>query len=144
MLFAARVALPEAGQRAIFNFILTGFECEGMTKISSIMIAGVLAAGLGGHAKAQVAPVALSQAEARLACGAGVVLGAVTLPNGSIEVTCEAQAASQVPAALAGALTPEAAAALVVTVVIIGALVGDGGSTSATTTEAASSPPSEE
>ncbi|WP_424987240.1 hypothetical protein [Microbulbifer sp. S227A] len=106
-----------------------------MAKFSSIMIAGAFAAGLAGQGLAQTtAP--LTQAQARLACGTGVVLGAVTLPDGSIEVTCEAQAAGQVPAALAGALTPEAAAALVVTVVLVGALVGDGGSGTTTTATA--------
>lgn len=131
------VALPEAAAHAIVNFSLTGFECEGMVKFSSFLIAGVFAAGVAGQVHAQPAPAALSQAQARLACGTGIVLGAVTLPNGSIEVTCEAQAASQVPAALAGALTPETAAALVVTVVLVGALVGDGGSPAATTTSPA-------
>ncbi len=107
-----------------------------MAKFSSIMIAGVFAAGLAAQAQSQTtAP--LTQAQARLACGTGVVLGAVTLPDGSIKVTCEAQAAGQVPTALAGALTPEAAAALVATVVIVGVLVGDGGSESSATTTAA-------
>lgn len=108
-----------------------------MVKYSNMAIAGIFAAGLAAQVQAQAAPAALSQAQARLACGTGIVLGAVTLPNGSIEVTCETQASANVPTALAGALTPEAAAALVVTVVVVGALVGDSGSSNVTTTTAA-------
>lgn len=111
-----------------------------MVKFSSLAIAGVFAAGLAGPIQAQTVPAPLSQAQARLACGTGIVLGAVTLPNGSIEVTCETQASANVPAALAGALTPEAAAALVVTVVVVGALIGDGGGSEVTTTTAPSAP----
>lgn len=114
-----------------------------MAKFSSIIIAGVFAAGLAAQAQAQVTPAPLSQAQARLACGNGIVLGAVTLPNGSIEVTCETQASANVPAALAGALTPEAAAALVLTVVVVGALIGDGGGSDVTTTTAPAAPPTE-
>lgn len=100
---------------------------------SRMATAGVLAVGLGLPAMAQVTTAPLSEAQARLACGNGVVLSAVTLPNGSIEVTCEAQAAGQVPAALAGALTPQAAAAIVATVVVIAIIVGDDDSSSTTT-----------
>lgn len=109
-----------------------------MVIFSRLLIAGLVAAGLGGAANAQVVPAGLSQAQARLACGTGIVLGAVTLPNGAIEVTCEAQAAgSGVPTALAGALTPEIAAGIAAALVFVAVVAGDGGSSS-TTTEALS------
>jgi hypothetical protein len=110
-----------------------------MVNFFRIVVAGILAVGLGGPALAQVAPAPLSQAQARLACGNGIVLGAVTLPDGSIEVTCEAQGAGQVPAALAGALTSEAAA--VAAGVALFLVVISGSDDPATTTTTAPSRP---
>lgn len=106
-----------------------------MGNFSKILMAGIFSAGICGPVAAQVTPTPLSQAQARLACGNGIVLGAVTLPNGSIEVTCETQASGggQVPAALAGALTPEIAAVAAVTVVVIAIVAGDDDTTTTTT-----------
>lgn len=96
------------------------------------MIAGVLSAGFAAGAYAQGAATAVSEARVRLACGTGRVIGAETLPNGSIRVTCEQQA--RIPAELGlGGLTPEATAAIIATVVLLPILLDDDDSSSTTT-----------
>lgn len=102
-----------------------------MGKISAILAMAVVMALPSTEGWAQTVDPALSEARVRLACGTGRVVGAETLANGSIRVTCEQT--SQVPAALAGlALSPGATAAIF-TVLICIALC-DGSETESTTT----------
>lgn len=81
---------------------------------------------------AQAQDQALSEAKARLACGTGQVLGAETLADGSIRVTC--QQTNALPAALAGFTLSPAAAGAITVVILCAALCGGSESESITTT----------
>ena len=122
-----RVALPVGKDRAIVEVIVTGFDCGAMGKFHTFLLTAMLIAGQGLEAMAQSPGPALSEARYRLACGTGRVVGAETLPDGSIRVTCEQDTAgSRLPQELAGAsLTPETAAVILGTAVFLGVVLGD-------------------
>jgi hypothetical protein len=110
-----------------------------MGKISTLLIMGCLMAMPSTQTFAQAADPGLSEARIRLACGTGRVVGAETLPDGSIRVTCSQQ--TGLPAELAGTgLTPEVAAAIATTVVILGVVISDGSDNTTTTTTNVSGP----
>lgn len=70
------------------------------------LLVGLLVSGLATTAPAQVSNLALGQAKSRLACGAGIVVASVILPNGSLQVTCArppAESSATTTAATAGA-----------------------------------------
>ncbi|MBK0325984.1 hypothetical protein I5535_01635 [Rhodobacteraceae bacterium F11138] len=95
-----------------------------MGKFLRLIAAGVLATGFTAEVSAQGIGTAASQARVRLACGTGRVVGAETLPNGSIRVTCEQQ--TRVPNQLGvTGLTPQATAAIVATVVLLPVILDD-------------------
>ena len=110
----------------------------------------VLAACLIGiHASpapAQVVGDAVSEARARLACGAGRVLSARPLPGGAIEVTCAQDTQnSNIPARQAATeLVPGGATAGAVAGVVVVVLLAGGGSDSTSTTATSTTPIFEE
>lgn len=102
-----------------------------MGKFLTILALAVATALPSTEGWAQTADPGLSEARVRLACGSGRVVGAETLADGSIRVTCEQ--ISRVPLALGGfALTPAGAGAISVVVLCI-ALCGGSDSESVTT-----------
>ncbi len=111
-----------------------------MVKISSLLIAGLLAAGMPIEVSAQGIGTALSEARVRLACGTGRVLGAEALPNGTIRVTCEQQVASSAAAATGlpralegGTLSPGLAGGAAAAAVLLIIAIGDDDTSSSTT-----------
>lgn len=102
-------------------------------------IAGFLLLGLSNSVSAQVTDLALGQAKARLACGAGTVVSSQFLPNGSLEVTCSQSVPEKLPSALdgAGLTAPTALGALAVVTLL---LVITNDTTSGTTTTATPAP----
>ncbi|MDK3074227.1 hypothetical protein QO034_14000 [Sedimentitalea sp. JM2-8] len=103
-----------------------------MGKIFSSLMMACLVAAPATQGFAQALDPGVSEARVRLACGTGRVVGAETLANGSIRVTCSQE--SRLPAELAGAgLTPEVAAGIAAAVVVI-ILIGDDDSNNTSTT----------
>ena len=105
-----------------------------MNKFLTILSVSAMLAIPGVNVDAQTGGSALAEAKTRLACGTGRIIGAETLANGSIRVTC--QQSSALPGALAGAaLTPPAAGAIGVVVLCV-ALCGGSDNESTTTSTA--------
>ncbi len=111
-----------------------------MSRLFALLTAGVFLLGLPSVGSAQISNLALGQAKSRLACGAGVVVSAVTLPNGSLQVTCarnpvESSASSTTASTVAqttGLVTPAGIGAVISVTIVVG-LTG-GGDTGTTTT----------
>ena len=59
-----------------------------MLRVFALLATGIFLVGLPQTGSAQISNLALGQAKSRLACGAGIVVSSVFLPNGSLQVTC--------------------------------------------------------
>lgn len=96
----------------------------------------------GQAAVAQAADPALDEAKRRLACGAGVPVSASYLPNGSLQVTCQAPGAEAVSLAASDGLPQTGLSPEVTTAVVAGTLflvvIADDDDSSGTTTTASS------
>ena len=110
-----------------------------MSRLFSILVTGVFLLGLPHAGSAQISNLALGQAKSRLACGAGVVVSAVTLPNGSLQVTCARNPAKSSTTASSVAQTTglvgPAGLGVVISVTIVVGIVGGGDTGTTTTTE---------
>ncbi len=69
-----------------------------MEKIKSFLAAGALLASVLAPSTGFANAAALSDAKARLACGAGTAIGADVRPDGSIKVTCQSPGRAGAPA----------------------------------------------
>lgn len=113
-----------------------------MLRLIALLTAGVLLLGLPSAGSAQVSNLVLGQAKSRLACGAGVVVSAVLLPNGSLQVTCarnpvESSTTSTTASTVAqttGLVTPAGFAAVISVTIVVGLTGGDNNGTTTTTT----------
>ncbi|KIC16149.1 MULTISPECIES: hypothetical protein [unclassified Leisingera] len=98
----------------------------------------ILPLTLAGQAALAQADPALEEAKRRLACGAGVPVSASYLPDGSLQVTCQAPGAEAVAQTNTSGLPntglTEGTAAAAIGGVLFIALIADGDDGTATTT----------
>ena len=110
-----------------------------MSRLFAFLTAAVFLLGVPQTGSAQISNLLLGQAKARLACGVGVVVSAVLLPNGSLQVTCarppaESSAATATTAATVAETTGLAATPTIGAVISVSIVVGlTGGGTGTTT-----------
>ncbi len=114
-----------------------------MSRLFALLMGAVFVLGLPQAGSAQVSNILLGQAKSRLACGAGVVISAVLLPNGSLQVTCarppaESATTSATTAATVAettGLVGPAGLGTVISVTIVVGLTGGGDSGTTTTSD---------